>query len=120
LKSSQIYHMVEFWRRTWKDIARSKSVSKLQSLYHRHFYHRDAKMNKRRYMARLNRGAQRTPWLSIKIRRFRILQNSPQQFTVRFLQYYRRPGLSDVGYKTLIWRKDGHYWRIYREYWKGR
>lgn len=113
-----IQKQVEQWRRTWEATARRSSVKRLSRLYHRRFYHRDAKKRKWSYMRRLRRGARRYSWMRVKIWDLRLLKRSKRQFTVRFRQLYQRPGYKDVGYKTLVWRKDRRRWKVYREWWK--
>lgn len=114
---SWVRRLVERWRRAWERTARIASVRVLRGYYHRHFYHINGKMNKTAYMNRLRWGAKKFRWYRIRVRNLQLSQRSSTRFTVKFRQYYSRPGASDEGTKTLVWKKSGNQWRIYREKW---
>lgn len=110
--------LVEAWRKAWEQSATLGHVRKLIPWYHPNFRHASGRMGRSAYMKRLGQGARKYKSWSIQVSQVKVVRRSTSVIVTRFRQRYTRPGYSDDGIKTLVWRKYKGSWKVFRERWK--
>jgi len=105
--------MVAGWLKAWS----SKDLKRYGSYYHRGFVSQG--MNKRQWLAHKARLNKKYRSISVSASDLRIDQGRDRS-TVSFIQNYRSNVYRALGIKTLILRREGDRWKIFRESWKKR
>jgi len=113
-EADSLKNLINEWKTAWE----SQDLIAYLQYYHTEFYTENLKMNFERwarYKERIN-GKRSNIQLKIKQAKFFYSKN---YLLVEFNQEYTSDNYSDIGKKSMLWKKEDNNWLILREEWNG-
>jgi murein L,D-transpeptidase YafK len=102
----------------WKESWESQDLTSYLQFYHTDFYTENLKMNFERWAKYKERINKKRADIHVKLSDIKYFYSNDYML-VEFKQEYRSATYSDVGKKSMLWKREETDWMILREEWDG-
>ncbi|HPM00696.1 MAG TPA: L,D-transpeptidase family protein [Candidatus Cloacimonadota bacterium] len=113
-ESLMLKNMIVEWKEAWE----SQDLASYLQFYHTDFYTENLKMNFERWARYKERINGKRSHIQIELKHPKFFY-SKDYLLVEFNQAYNSSTYSDVGKKSMLWKKEEDNWLILREEWNG-
>jgi murein L,D-transpeptidase YafK len=102
------------WEHAWE----SQDLTAYLQFYHADFYTENLKMSFESWARYKNRINKKRSNIQVEVKNQRYLYSNGY-LLIEFDQVYKSANYSDLGKKSMLWKKEGENWLILREEWDG-